>query len=160
MQEINDFLQGFLGLVLTCNIPEGNAGLLFHIHLGLAFAKAAHHALAAHTLGEASHDKEDQGEHDHVVKNHDDAGVILHDHLIYLNAHAVQFLRQGHYIAVGKTGEAGLLLSGGLGGLVLGQVVHPVVVKLHFLQLACIHGIQKIGVGDFRILAVADSVID
>ena len=38
MQEVDDFHERFLRLVLSGDIAEGHARLLFHIHLGLALA--------------------------------------------------------------------------------------------------------------------------
>ena len=58
VEKINDLPQGLLGLVLPGHILKGDAGLLFHIHLGLALAEAAHHALAAHALGDHPHEHE------------------------------------------------------------------------------------------------------
>ena len=51
VEEIDNFLQRFFRFILTGNILEGNTGLLFHIHLGLAGADTAHHTFAAEALG-------------------------------------------------------------------------------------------------------------
>ncbi len=51
MQEIYHFLQGLLRFILPCNILEGNAGLLLHIHLGVALADSHHSAALRHLPG-------------------------------------------------------------------------------------------------------------
>ena len=71
MQKVNDFLQRFLGLVLTGHILEGDAGLFFHIHLGTAFAETAHHALTGHALAEHPGEQENTAEHQDIVENGD-----------------------------------------------------------------------------------------
>src|SRR5699024_4190493 len=51
MEKIYYVLQGFLGLILSGHIPERHAGLLFHIHLGIALADSHHAAALAHPPG-------------------------------------------------------------------------------------------------------------
>ena len=63
MEEVDDLRQGFLGLVLSSHVGKGNAGLLFHIDLGVGLAHAADAAHTAHAL--FGHDPHDQGEHQH-----------------------------------------------------------------------------------------------
>ena len=82
MEEIDNFLQGFLGFILSCHILEGDAGLLFHVDLGLALAEAAHHAFAAHALGQHVHHEEQSADHDDVRQDHHDEGVVLHNFLV------------------------------------------------------------------------------
>ena len=41
VEEVDDLGQGLLGLILTGHVPEGDAGGLFHIHLGVGLAHAA-----------------------------------------------------------------------------------------------------------------------
>ncbi len=50
VEEVDDLLQRFLGFVLTCHIFECDAGLLFHVDLGLALPHAVVHG--AHPLHE------------------------------------------------------------------------------------------------------------
>ena len=45
VQEVDDLRQGFLGLVLTGHIGKGDAGLLFHVDLGVGLAHAADPAM-------------------------------------------------------------------------------------------------------------------
>ena len=47
MKKVDDLHQRLLGLVLTGNILEGDAGLLFHIDLSIGLAHAADAANAA-----------------------------------------------------------------------------------------------------------------
>ena len=47
VKKINDLLQGLLGFILTGHILEGDAGLLFHVDLGVGLAHAAD---AAHAV--------------------------------------------------------------------------------------------------------------
>ena len=64
MEEVDDLGEGLLGLVLARHVPEGDAGLLLHIDLGVGLAHAADAADAAHTalLG---HPAPEEGEHQH-----------------------------------------------------------------------------------------------
>ena len=81
MQKINDLLQGFLCFILTGHILEGNAGLLFHVDLGFAAAETAHHTFTAEPLGKHPHGSKDQGEHDGIVQDHHNGGIVFHDQL-------------------------------------------------------------------------------
>ena len=62
--------------------------------------------------------------------------------------------------AAAQTREAGLLALGRFGGLVLCQVDDPVIADLYLLQISGLHGVQKVGIGGFRILAVGNGVED
>ena len=64
VQEVDDLRQGFLGLVLTGHIGKGDAGLLFHVDLGVGLAHAADPAHASHAAL-FRHDPHDEGEHEH-----------------------------------------------------------------------------------------------
>ena len=60
VEEVDDLLQRLLGLVLTGHVLEGDAGGLFHIHLGVGFAHAADAADAA-VFGHDPHHQHEQG---------------------------------------------------------------------------------------------------
>ena len=68
MQDVDDLLEGLLGLVLTGHVQEGDAGLFLHVDLGVGLAQVAHAAdaaLAAHAPEqdpEQAHHNED-GQH-------------------------------------------------------------------------------------------------
>ena len=160
MQEIDDLHQGFLGFILTCHILEGNAGLLFHIDLGLAGAEAAQHTVAAHTLGHGAHHQEDEAEHHRVGQHHNDPGVILHDDPLIFHAHGSELFRQLQGIAAGgQARKAGLLLFGRLGSLFLGQVDDAVGVEFHFRQLASLFCLLEIRELHGGILAARNGIV-
>ena len=159
MQEIDDLLEGFLGLVLTCHIVKGHAGFLLHVDLGIALAYAAHHAVAADALGQHPHEQEHHGEHHDGGEDGEDEGIVLHDLLIDLHTLGIQLFCQHHGVtAVGQTGEAGGLLGLGLFGLFLGHVDDSVSMQLHLGEIAAFHGFQEVGIGGFLVLAVADGI--
>ena len=68
VQDVDDLLEGLLGLVLTGHVQEGDAGLFLHVDLGVGLAQVAHAAdaaLAAHAPEqepEQAHHNED-GQH-------------------------------------------------------------------------------------------------
>ena len=68
MEEVDDLLQGFLGLVLTSHVTEGDAGLLFHVDFGVGLAHVAN--AAAHAAAEHS-------EHQHHAAHHDGHGQYV-----------------------------------------------------------------------------------
>ena len=76
MEEVDDLLQGLLGLVLAGHILEGDAGGLFHIHLGVGLAHAAdaahssHAALFRHPAHDQGEHQEDQHKGQHVAHQH------------------------------------------------------------------------------------------
>ena len=141
VEEVNNLLQGLLGLVLTGHVLEGDAGLLFHEHLGLGLAEAAHHALAAHAAGHQVHHQEQSADHDDVGQDHHNHGVVLHDDPVHRYAHVHQILSHGPGVgAVGQAGIAGLLLGGRFGSLLLGHVDDPVRLNLHLGKLSCVPG--------------------
>ena len=159
MQEVDDLLQGFLGFILAGHILEGHTGLLFHIDLGFGFAEAAHHAFAAHTLAEHTGEQENTAEHQDIVQNGDQEGVIFHDFPFDRDTHGIQGITQSQGIAAGgQACVAGGLAAGGLGGLFLGHIDDPVVLQFHFLQIVLFHFAQKIGISGFGVLAVIHKV--
>ena len=70
VEDVDDLLQGLLGLILTGHVPEGDAGLFFHIDLGVGLPHAAQ---AAPHLG--GHVAEQEGEEHH----HNDDGQHIGD---------------------------------------------------------------------------------
>ena len=163
MQKIDDLLQGFLGFVLTGHILEGDAGLLFHVDLGLALAKAAHHAAlaAAHASGEHIGDEEHTADHQRVAEHHHDAGVILHDGSVHGGALGDQRIGQLHLvIGGGKSRVAGLLLGGRLCRLLLCQIDDAVVLNFRLRDLTRGHGLPEIGPCGLVVLTFVDGAVD
>ena len=156
MQKVNDLLQRFFGFVLSCHILKGNAGLLFHIDFGLGFAEAAHHTLTAHAFAEHPCEQEDSAEHQYIIKNGDQEGIVFHNGPGNGDTHGIQSIAQSQRIAAGgQTCEAGFLRTGRLGRLFFGHIDDPVMLDFHFLQILGVHFVHKIRVGGFCILAAA-----
>ena len=65
VEDVDDLLQGLLGLVLAGHIPEGDAGLLLHIDLGVGLAHAAQAAHAA--LSADAPEQEHHQSHHHAA---------------------------------------------------------------------------------------------
>ena len=161
VEKIDDLLEGFLGFILAGHILEGNSGLLLHIDLGLGFAEAAHHALAAHAPGDKGHQTEDHQAHEQVVEDHHNAGIVLGNDPVHLDAACHQLVGQGHGVAAaGEARVAGFLLGRGEFCLVPGQIDDPVIVELHLRQIVGQPGFLEIGPGGLVILALADHVVD
>ena len=160
VEEVDDLLQRFLCLVLTGHILKGNAGLLFHVNLGLALAETAHHAVAAHALGNGAHEYEQQREGDTVVQDGQDQGVVFLDLPIRCHPLGDQFVIHAQPIAAGHAGITGLLLGGRLGSLFLGQIIDSAAPPLNLRQLVVLHGGVEVRVGRFRILAVRNQIVD
>ncbi len=114
MEEVDDFHQGLLGLVLTGHVLEGDAGGFFHIDLGVGLAHAPQ--AAAHFPGHIAEQEGEQHHHEHhrqdIAQEHGHqrgqglliGGAVLH--------HAV-FLQQGNQVVVPDVGL-------GEGGAVVG----------------------------------------
>ena len=160
VEEIDDLLQGFLGFVLTGHILKGDAGLLFHVDLGLALAEAPHHPVAAHALGQGAHEHKEDGKGDAVIENHQDKGIVLLNFLPHVHPVAHKLVGKGEPVAGRHTGIAGPLLGGRLGGLLPGQVIDPVAPVLDLGQLVLLHGSAEIRIAGFRILTVGYHIID
>ena len=149
VQEVDDLRQGFLGLVLTGHIGKGDAGLLFHVDLGVGLAHAADPAHASHAAL-FRHDPHDEGEHEHDEhkgQNEVDgeqeerahlrlvlrvivcfSGLVhpLHQSVIRLHLYGKELQRRGMLLAVGVgksvNGLAVLIRGLGVGGAVLSSV--------------------------------------
>ena len=62
VEDVDDLLEGLLGLVLAGHIPEGDPGLFLHIDLGVGLAQVAHSADAA-LSAHAEHEQEQSHHH-------------------------------------------------------------------------------------------------
>ena len=161
VEEIDDLLQGFLGLVLTGNILEGHAGGLFHVDLGLGLAHAAQSTVAARALGHHHHEDGEQGDHTQGRQHRHQNGLVFHDELVTDDAFCVELFQQLHGVgAGGQARVADLLLVGILGGLFLGQVEDAVGPELDLRQLTGQLGVQEIGEGLLLVLAAIDHIAD
>ncbi len=69
MQEINNLLQGFLGLVLSCNILECYARFLLNVNLGITLANTHHTGSAALTLHNKVEEAPDQSDRKNNTEN-------------------------------------------------------------------------------------------
>ena len=78
VKEVHDLGQGFLGLILPGHILKGDAGLLLHIHLGIALANP-HDSAAAHPLHGKVHEEQQEQEGHRIIQEDQQqgAGVIL-----------------------------------------------------------------------------------
>ena len=95
MQEIDHFLQGFLGLVLACHICEGDACVLLDIFLGRALAHAAHKAAAAGSAEQKAHDHPQERDGKHIGKQEGDHHTrAVRDISVHRNSRIQQALRQ------------------------------------------------------------------
>ena len=69
MQEIDHFLKGFLGLVLSGHILKRDTGLLLHIDLGITAAHAHNTAALAHTSHKEAYEHPYEDERDTVYED-------------------------------------------------------------------------------------------
>ena len=141
----------------TIHIGKADAGLLLHVDLGLGLAEAAH-GIAAHALGHHAHEDE---EGDDGKQGHEQGGVVLHPLAGHGHAVVRQLVGQGDEVRVaGQAGVAGLLIVGGLGGLLLGQVDDLVAVDDGLADVLGGHIGAEIGPGLFGVLGVAHHIED
>ena len=63
MEDVDDLLEGLLGLVLASHIPEGDPGLFLHIDLGVGLAQVAHAADSALSAHAPEHEQEQAHHH-------------------------------------------------------------------------------------------------
>ena len=169
VEEVDDLLQGLLGLILTGHVLEGDAGLLFHIHLGVGLAHVADAADAPAVFGCDPHHQQEQSDHQHHRQDihHQDvsqdapgaldgAGIL---HIVLIQQRQQPGVRQ----IGGIQGQLGLFALGiGLGLPVLvvrlfgiGISVHRggvqyAVLQLDLLDLVLLHQVHHLAVGDLK----------
>ena len=168
MQEVDDLLQGLLGLVLSGDILEGDAGGFFHINLCIGFAHAAQASEAAAGLAHEPHQQHEQAHHDDdrqdVVDHQHQNGVHLR--LIVAGIGHLVLLQQRQQLAVAEIGGiqrqrpvlrllVGLLLRLAAGGDLLGVDValyrgdvDGAVLEQDLLHLVFLHHVDHFAVFD------------
>ena len=105
MQEVHDLGQGLLGLVLSCHVLERDAGLLLHIHLGVALAHA-HDSASAHAAHGEIHQEYQKQEGDGVVQHRGQNHAVvpgLHQdiHVVFQQTGGkIKIVVQPHHIVV------------------------------------------------------------
>ena len=158
MQVVDDFLQGFLGFVLSGHILEGDAGLGGNVHLGIALAEA-HHIAATDFRSQIPHeqlpdDHKDQERQDPVVEEADNGRFLLGNHLgefhlgLHQTAHQLRIIHPARHIDL-------LFVV-----TVIAQQSDPVLGDFHFFGLALIHHAQEIGVTHFMDLGLEEHGTD
>ena len=120
VEEVDDLLQGLLGLVLTGHVLEGDAGLLFHIHLGVGLAHVADAADAAAVFGHDPHHQHDQphGQQHRQNVHHQDVAQDAPGALDGAGILHVVLIQQGKQPGVRQVGGVqgdGILLALGIG---------------------------------------------
>ena len=148
MEKIYYLLQGFLGLILSGHIPERHAGLLFHIHLGIALADSHHAAALAHPPGhpdDHSYQKCDWQEGckklDHNCRSR------IRNLLLIVNPRIIQTFRQGIILY-----QTGIILSSDPFSVLRFCGDHDLITLDHdFFHVSVIHHFQKFIITDFLI---------
>ena len=163
VEEVDDLLQRFLGLVLSGHILEGDAGLLLHIHLGAGLADAAESA--AHALGHGAGQEGQQqhpdgnGQNPRDDKAHDrahlfdDFGVVMGPRFRQLGFQFAQF-QIGYDARVED-----FLFPRVLFGLVPGENQYPVALELHRIHLIVVQHFLKDIIGDLFVAGVGDGFV-
>ena len=169
MQEVDDLLQGLLGLVLSGDVLEGDAGGFFHINLCIGFAHIADTAEAsAAGLAHEPHQQHEQAHHDDdrqdIVDHQQQNGVHLR--LIVAGIGHLVLLQQRQQLAVAEIGGiqrqrpvlrllVGLLLRLAAGGDLLGVDValyrgdvDGAVLEQDLLHLVFLHHVDHFAVFD------------
>ena len=92
MEDVDDLLKGFLGLILACHVPEGDPRLFLHIDLGVGLAYAADTSHTSHPGGHGPEQQEhephheDGGQQGHQEGEKDGLGlhpIVLQPHLVH-----------------------------------------------------------------------------
>ena len=115
VQEIHNLGQGFLGLVLAGHVFEGDAGLLLHVHLGVALAHA-HDSPAAHALHGEIHEEQQEQEWDRIIEEYQQKGIGVLVFLVCLHiiiqetVHELIIPRHLHHIVIQILGILRIIL--------------------------------------------------
>ena len=173
MEEVDDLRQGLLGLVLPGHVPEGDAGLLLHIDLGVGLAHAADAPNAAHAAF-FGHPAPEEGEHQHD----EEEGQDVADEEGHARGHGGRVgPRRVAHALLGEEGDEVVVIDGhgvealageGLAVLIRIGVVAlrgeaqelGVRVKADELRLAVLDEVDEGGVGDLRRGGVAGAAVD
>ena len=114
MQKIDDLDKRFLRFVLTGDIAERHAGLLFHIDLGLALADAADGTKAAGSAAAArddeAHEQAEQRQHqqwEQHPREQERERAVLDDLAAELHLIVLQRRNEGRQIHIGQ--QAGVI---------------------------------------------------
>ena len=145
MQVIDDFLEGFLGFILTGHILEGLAGLGGNVHLGIAFAET-HHVAPAQFRPQVPHDQladyhKQQERQDPVVEEGHNGRFLFWDYLrefhlgLYQTADQFRVIHPSRYV--------NLFLS-----ILIAQKGDPILGDFHLGGFSLIHHVQEIGIAD------------
>ncbi len=161
MQKVDDLDQRFLGLILAGNVGKGDAGLLFHIDLGLVFANAqTADPAAAHSLGHAAHQQTEQQIHDGNRNDprddeRDNGADLLNDLHLELCAVGAKLLDQrGRILIWQQAGVVQPLLGGGILGLLARGDNKAVRLELHQLYLILVDHVEEFIVPDLGEIGV------
>ena len=157
MEEINNLLQGFLCLILTGHILEGNSRLLLNIiHFRVALADA-HDAAASGAL----HDKHDKHPHENHRQNvyqqkieESGIGVRLFD----IDLHIIIKKQLYQFWIIRRYGIIGFCLQiikrgvAAVSDRILGNRGNDdlIILDRHLFHLVILHHLDKIAVGHFR----------
>ena len=145
VQVIDDFLEGFLGFILTGHILEGLAGLGGNVHLGIAFAET-HHVAPAQFRPQVPHDQladyhKQQERQDPVVEEGHNGRFLFWDYLrefhlgLYQTADQFRVIHPSRYV--------NLFLS-----ILIAQKGNPILGDFHLGGFSLIHHVQEIGIAD------------
>ena len=116
MQEVDQFLQGFLSLILPGDIGKTFAGLGLYIDLGVTLTKA-HRIAAAHPITHETHEQLSYNEENGSASNYDELLLKLlperfqfqkenlYDRLLHI-CHFVSLLTDGKAVELYKTIQA------------------------------------------------------
>jgi len=178
VEEVDDLLQGLLGLVLAGHVGKGDAGGLLHVYLGVGLAHAADAADAAAALGHQIHQQHEGAHHQH--RGEDIAEHKLQHrrdlrHIGVPELHAVgrQEVAQVHVVDADLHGEERYVVAVGPAVLVgvdialhRGDLQHAVGEE-DLCHVALLHQLQELAVGDLvgggggvGLLAVGRQVVE
>ena len=148
MQEIYNFLQRFLRLILPCYILKCDTGLFFHIHLGITLANS-HHASAFRHLTGHPYDqcnKYDKRNDIHSILGNNCRSCIRYL-LIEINLCFFQFLHQLIIIHPACV----IFLVDLISTFFLCRDQNPVTLNFNFLDLLLINHLQELVISNFLV---------